>query len=130
MTLNIERIREMWWLFGFVLPINDDSNKEAIKVALGHGLEEILPDIMVIVSQYAERNPEEFESYCEFIVEALAYMREERDKHPATDTPQKEYEELMKIQLGRYTKSEKKKTEEKYQKLQDEAPQTDIEDGR
>ena len=80
MTLDIRKIREMWWLFGFILPIQTDQHKEAIKLALGHGLDEIIPDLMVVISQYAERNPEEFEMYCEFIVEALDYMRNKRKK--------------------------------------------------
>ncbi len=131
MTLQIEKIREMWWLFGMILPLEGAQNKEAIKVALGHGLEEIIPDLMVVISQYAERNPEEFEMFCEFIVEALDYMRGERKNHPALDNINyEEYRESMMIQLGRFTKSEKIKTEEKYQKLQEKAPETELEPDR
>jgi len=127
MTFNIKRIREMWWLFGMILPIDSESNKEAIKVALGHGLEEIIPDLMIVISQYAERNPEDFEMYCQFVIESIAYMRTETDKHPVIDIPRKEYEQEMLIQLGRFTKSGKKKTDEKYSKLQDKAPITTLE---
>lgn len=130
MTLDIKRIREMWWLFGYVLPLDTETHKEAIKLALGHGLEEIIPDLMIVVSQYAERNPEDFEMYCEFVVEALQYMRGETNKHPVTDTPRKEYEREMLFNLGRYTKSEKRKVQAKYEKLQQEAPQTTLEGRR
>lgn len=131
MTLNIQKIREMWWLFGFILPIQTDQHKEAIKLALGHGLDEIIPDLMVVISQYAERNPEEFEMYCEFIVEALDYMRDKRKKHPALDgTEQEEYQALMDVQLGRFTKAEQKKNAIKYEKLQTEAPERELEKDR
>lgn len=131
MTLIIERIREMWWLFGMILPLEGASNKEAIKVALGHGLEEIIPDMMIVISQYAERDPEGFEMFCEFIVEALDYMRGNRNKHPALDNINfEEYVESMQIQLGRYTKAEKKKNVEKFEKLQEKAPERELEPDR
>lgn len=131
MTLDIVKIREMFWVFGFILPINTEQDKEAIKVALGHGLDEIIPDVMVVLSQYAERNPEEFEMFCEFIVEALEYMRGTRKKHPPLDNiTQEEYEQEMNVQLGRYTKSEKRKNDEKYKRLQSQAPEVELEKDR
>ena len=127
MTLDIKKIREMFWLFGMILPIQDE-NKEAIKATLGHGLEEVIPDLMIVISQYCERNPEEFESYMQFLIEALAYMRNERKDHPAVEgTTFEDYKESMFIQLGRYTKAEKRKTDEKYSKLQEKAPQVEPE---
>lgn len=131
MTLNIKKIREMFWVFGYILPINTEEHKEAIKVALGHGLEEIIPDLMIVLSQYAERSPEDFEMFCEFIVEALAYMRDKRKKHPLLDNiTQEEYQQEMEVQIGRFTKSEKRKTQVKYEKLQKEAPEVELEKDR
>jgi len=131
MTLDIKKIREMFWLFGMILPIEGDENKEVIKATFGHGLEEIIPDIMVLISQYAERNPEEFESYVEFIKEALDYMRGDRTDHPAVEgVSYEEYKTQMAIQLGRYTKSEVLKSQEKYKKMQEEAPKTELEKDR
>jgi len=131
MTLDIKKIREMFWLFGMVLPLEGAENKEVIKATLGHGLEEIIPDIMVLISQYAERNPEEFESYMEFIKEALDYMRNEREDHPAVEgTTYEDYKQTMLINLGRYTKSEVLKSQEKYKKMQEEAPKTELEKDR
>jgi len=131
MTLDIKRIREMFWLFGMILPMEGASNKEAIKATLGHGLEEIIPDVMILLSQYCERNPEEFESYMQFMIEALAYMRDERENHPAIEgTTFEDYKDSMLIQLGRYTKAEKRKTDEKYSKLQEKAPQVAPEEGQ
>lgn len=114
-----------------ILPLEGASNKEAIKVALGHGLEEIIPDMMIVISQYAERDPESFEMFCEFIVEALDYMRGKRNKHPSLDNINfEEYVESMQIQLGRYTKAEKKKNVEKFKKLQEKAPERELEPDR
>jgi len=100
--LNLDRIREMFWLFGFVLPIEGAQNKEAIKATFGHALEEFLPDLMIMLAQYCQRNPELFDMYLTFIQESILYMRNETDKHPEVEVPREEYEKFMMIQLGKY----------------------------
>ena len=87
----------MFWLFGMVLPLEGAQNKEVIKNTFGHGIEEIIPDLMIILSQYCERNPEQFESYLQFFIEAIAYMTEETNKHPEIDMDYEEYQRAMKI---------------------------------
>ncbi len=99
--LDLDRIREMFWLFGFVLPIEGASNKEAIKATFGHALEEFLPDLMIVLAQYCQRNPELFDMYLTFIQEAILYMRKETNKHPEVEMPFEEYRKKMLIQLGR-----------------------------
>jgi len=109
--LDLDRIREMFWLFGFVLPISGDTNKEAIKATFGHALEEFLPDLMIVLAQYCQRNPEEFDMYLTFIQEAILYMRKESNKHPEVETPREEYEKFMMIQLGKYRQFKKQQEE-------------------
>jgi len=131
MTLIISRIREMFWLFGAIIPVDSMSNKETIKASFGHGLEEIIPDFMIVLSQFAEKYPEDFEMFMQFFVEALGYMRGDREKHPAIEgMTEDDYRQEMLIQLGRYTKQGNRMSVEKYQKLQENAPETELEPDR
>lgn len=99
--LDLDRIREMFWLFGMVLPINGIQEKEAIKATLGHGIEEFLPDLMILLAGYCQRQPELFDSYLTFIEEAIKYMRKESNKHPKTEYDFEQYRKKMLVNLGR-----------------------------
>lgn len=115
--LDSNRIREMFWLFGLVLPIDSIQNKEAIKVTFGHALEEFLPDLMIVLAQYCQRNPEKFEMYLDFINDAVSYMKSETNKHPEVEMPRDEYEKFMMIQLGRYKEFKQKIIEKKPEEI-------------
>lgn len=107
MALIKTRVDEMWWLFGFVLPVEGVDNKEMIKNTLGHGLEQIIPEVMPVLAQYCEKDLEKFEMYLDFISQAIKYMKGETDSHPEVDVDRSEYEKFMQIQLGTYKNPKK-----------------------
>ena len=107
MTLDTERIREMFWMLGIILPIEGTQNKAAIESMLGHNLSEVLPDLMQGIAQLCMAYPDQFDGYLKFFQEAIAYMRKERDEKPTIDYSQSRYnkfelERFMAIQLGKY----------------------------
>ncbi len=81
MTLDPDRVREMFWLFSKVLPMSEED-KPTNKAIFGATASELLPEIAQTVGLQASKNLELLDEYFDFIVDAVKYMRSETDNQP------------------------------------------------
>jgi hypothetical protein len=95
-----DRVDEMFFLWGNILPIYSETNKAALEGLMGAGLADVIPQIMKQLSQLCMDYPDDFNGYLEFIKEAIDYMRGDSNNSPAVDTSElneKVQEEKQKI---------------------------------
>lgn len=81
MTLDPDRVREMFWLFSKVLPMTEDD-KGTNKAIFGATATELLPEIAQTIGHSATKNLELLDEYFDFVVQAVKYCRNETDKQP------------------------------------------------
>jgi len=106
LSLIENRVSEIFWLFGNILPIGKNQTKKLVE-AFGEDVSKILPELFGKLGKIVHTYPEEFNGYLEFIVQAIAYMRGETDNYPDIDVS--DYEKMiqsMRIQLGSFNRKE------------------------
>lgn len=104
--IDDRRLREMFWLFGRVLPI-DESHSAAITAMFGSDGKELIAGVMQMIAEWCRANPEVAEGYFDFIKEAIDYAEKKTDEMPQVDGEGDRLKQLMTIQLGYWTQDKK-----------------------
>jgi len=105
--LDPKRVREMFWLFSKVLPL-DNTGKDHASQIFGIEFTKLIPDLALTMGSQCAKYLEEFNGYCEFIIEAIEYMRNETNEQPNIDY---DNEELKKHMIASLTEFDKNATE-------------------
>ncbi len=96
--LDDKRVKEMWWLFARILPIDEKAGE-----LFGVKFAQVLPETCVTLAHECGRNLETFDMYLIFIEQAIKYMRKETDEQPNIDYNQDELTKQMRESLARKT---------------------------
>ncbi len=96
--LDNKRVREMWWLFARILPIDEKAGE-----LFGVKFAKILPETCVTIGNESANNLETFDMYLIFIEQAIKYMRKETNEQPQIDYNQDEISKQMRESLARKT---------------------------
>jgi len=106
MSLIENRVSEIFWLFGNILPIGKNQTQKLVQV-FGEDVSKALPELFSKLGKVVHTYPEEFNGYLEFILQSIKYMRGETDNYPDIDVS--DYEKMlekMRIQLGSFNRKE------------------------
>jgi len=106
MSLIENRVSEIFWLFGNILPIGKNQTQKLVQV-FGEDVSKALPELFSKLGKVIHTYPEEFNGYLEFILQSIKYMRGETDNYPDIDVS--DYEKMlekMRIQLGTFNRKE------------------------
>jgi len=98
MTLIESRVKECFWLFGLILPINAQY-KEKMTAAFGEDVAKIIPEILQTIATICNNNPDAFAGYLEFIGQSYDYCRGYSDNLPQVELDGAEYQEFIQKQL-------------------------------
>lgn len=107
MTLIESRVKECFWLFSLTLPISKSYQKK-MSAVLGDDIVKIIPQLLQVIADICNKNPEEFAGYLEFVGECYDYMRGYRDNIPQVELEGEAYQEFMQEQLKKQREKMKK----------------------
>ncbi len=96
--LDDKRVREMWWLFARILPIDEKAGE-----LFGVKFAQLLPETCTTLGNECAKNLETFDMYLDFIVQSINYMRKETDDQPNIDYNQEEIQKQMRESIARKT---------------------------
>ena len=92
-TKNIEkatRTIEAFNALAVVLPIYDEEARRVFRAAFKSDIADLLPEFFRSLALIAVKNPDEFDSYINYIEELISYIKQKRDTIPrpidATDS--------------------------------------------
>ncbi len=104
--LDPSRVKEMFWLFSKVLPIEKEQIKNCEKV-FGTDLTKLIPDLSLTLASQCGKYLEDFNGYLEFIKQATAYMRNESNEQPDIDYDPEELKKHISDQVTEFDKTAK-----------------------
>jgi len=99
--LDPQRVQEMFWLFSKVLPIGDSDKSKASQL-FGVEFTKLIPDLALTLGSQCSKNLDDFEGYCDFILEAVAYMKNETNEQPRIDMDNEKLKEHMRASLTEF----------------------------
>jgi len=102
--LDPNRVREMFWLFSKVLPLGNKDKSQASEI-FGVSFTKLIPDLALTLGSQCSKYLEDFNGYCEFLIEAIAYMRNETNDQPNIDYDNEELMKHMKASLQEFDKN-------------------------
>ena len=105
--LDPQRVREMFWLFSKVLPLDNKDKAHASEI-FGVKFTELIPDLALTLGSQCSKYLEDFNGYLEFIQQAIEYMRGQTNIQPEIDY---DNEELKKHMIASLTEFDKNATE-------------------
>jgi len=102
--LDPQRVREMFWLFSKVLPLDNTSKAQASEI-FGVSFTKLIPELALTLGSECAKYLEDFNGYCEFIIQAIQYMRNETNTQPEIDFDNEELKKHMKASLEFFDKN-------------------------
>jgi hypothetical protein len=102
--LDPKRVQEMFWLFSKVLPLDDTGKAQASQI-FGVEFTKLIPDLALTLGSECSKYLEEFNGYCEFLIEAISYMRLETNDQPNIDYDNEELKKHMTDSLKDFDKN-------------------------
>ena len=105
--LDPQRVREMFWLFSKVLPLDTKDKAHASEI-FGVQFTKLIPDLALTLGSQCSKYLEDFNGYLEFIQQAIEYMRGQTKIQPEIDY---DNEELKKHMIASLTEFDKNATE-------------------
>jgi len=105
--LDPSRVKEMFWLFSKVLPIYGEKAKT--DKIFGVDFLELVPDLSLTIADLCKKDLDTFDLYLDFILEAIAYMRNETDDLPDVDRDPEQTGEMEKA-ISNFEKNAKPTT--------------------
>jgi len=106
-NLDPSRVKEMFWLFSHVLPIYNSTAQKNCEKLLGADFTKLIPELAITIGNIAKNNPEVFDLYLDFIIQATRYMRLETNDQPDIDSNQDELQKAMKKSIEEFNKNAK-----------------------
>jgi len=94
----------MFWLFSKVLPIGDSDKSKASQL-FGIEFTKLIPDLALTLGSQCSKNLDDFNGYCEFILEAVAYMRNETNDQPEIDYSNEKLKQHMRDSLTEFDRN-------------------------
>jgi len=107
MTLDSQKVKEMFWLFSKVLPLDESKSKQQINSIFGKEFSNLIPDLALSIGDLGSKNLEILDLYLDFIVDAIQYMRNEKSDLPDMDDPDYLVKLEMKKALEEFEKNAK-----------------------
>ena len=87
-------------LFADILPIYDDKQRTAFRLAFGHDLAEIIPQFFQDLGHYVIKNEDDSMPYLNFLKQSLDYIIGYTDTAPEIDAPEDMVEKTKKQLKG------------------------------
>ena len=107
MTLDPQKVMQMFYLFSKVLPIYENSQTQKLNSIFGKEFTKLVPDLCLSIGDLGSKNLEILDLYFDFMQQAIDYCRGKREEFPEMDETQDQILPEMNKALEEFMKNAK-----------------------